>query len=74
MADPGRYRDAFEEHLAAVLSGELAGVRQRLFMEWLERLPFLCEGCGLEEFEVSAGDVDESDLIVCQKCQKVHVG
>jgi hypothetical protein len=68
---PGRYRDAFVEHIAAALSGDLPVVRERLFTDWLERLPFTCEGAGcFEEFEVSAGEVHEDDLILCEKCRK----
>jgi len=67
----GRYREAFDEHLAAVLSGESPIVRQLLFIDWLERLQFGCERAGcFQEFEVSASEVDEDDLILCQKCQK----
>jgi hypothetical protein len=68
---PGRYRDAFVEHLAGVLRGEFPNVRQRLFIDWLERLPFYCERCG-EEFEVSASDVSEDDVILCAKYQKAR--
>jgi hypothetical protein len=68
----GRYRDAFVEYLAAVLHGDLPSMRQRLFIDWLERHPFICERAGcFEEYEVSASEVDEDDLILCQKCRKV---
>ena len=67
---PGRYRDAFVEHLAGVLRGELPNERLRIFIEWLERFPFICEGCQREEFDVSADEVDEDDLILCEKCRK----
>lgn len=66
----GRYRDAFVEHLAGVLRGELPNERLRLFIEWLERSPFICEGCQEEEFDVSASEVTEDDLILCEKCRK----
>ena len=64
------YREAFEEHLDAVLNGEFPNVRLRMFIDWLECLPFICERCW-EEFEVSASEVDEDVPILCQKCQKV---
>jgi len=68
---PGRYREAFDEHLAAVLSGESPIVRQLLFIDWLERLQFGCERAGcVQEFEVSASDVHEDDLILCERCRK----
>jgi hypothetical protein len=67
---PGHYREAFEEHLDAVLNGEFPNVRLRMFIDRLECLLFICERCW-EEFEVSASEVDEDAPILCQKCQKV---
>lgn len=70
-ATPGRYRDAFVEHLASALSGDSPNLRLQLFIDWLERFPFACERAGcLEEFEVSASEVNEDDLILCGKCRK----
>jgi hypothetical protein len=71
---PGRFRDAFVEYLVGVLRGELPTVRQRLFIDWLESFPFICERAGcFEEFEVSASEFHEDDLILCGKCRKRRV-
>jgi len=68
---PGRFRDAFVEYVAGILRGEFPTVRQRLFIDWLESFPFICERPGCDgEFEVSASEVDEDDLILCEKCRK----
>jgi hypothetical protein len=70
--NPGHYGEAFNEHLVGVLSGDFEHERRQLFAEWLESFPFLCEQCEAQEFRVSASDVGEDDLIVCEKCGKAR--
>jgi hypothetical protein len=70
MLNPEHFRDAFEKYLISVLSGQLGDERQRLFIEWLEApRPFVCNKC-VDYFDVSASEVGENDLILCQKCRK----
>src|SRR5262245_17369175 len=69
VVDAVRFRDAFDEHLTAALSGHLYNVRLKLFIDWLERLPFECTQCG-QEFVASANDVNEDDLIRCGSCRR----
>jgi len=66
-------REVFEEHLAAILRGRASELRQHLFAAWLEGRLFVCERCE-DEFEMSANEVDEDDLILCKKCQTVQDG
>src|SRR5262249_30331976 len=69
MAAPGRYREAFDEYLSAVIKSHLPNVRLRLFIDWIEHLPFGCENCHAE-FTVTADQVNEDDPILCERCRR----